>query len=127
MSARYIVCASALHPYSICATVSCPFPHIHCTLRHAPCSFWCFLAPYVLVGKSCWYNSWIPPTVCFGAVFHYDIQTKQSLSRSSSFRRFTISFPCHPSYSISSFRMFCTAFLAHFPIFCFPTTSSSLV
>ena len=72
-------------------------------------------------------NSWIPATVCVGAVFHSDIQAKQSLSRSSSFHRFAISFPCYFSSSISSFLLLCTAFLAHSSIFCFPNTSFSLV
>ena len=58
------------------------------------------------MGKSqCWYNSWIPATVCVGAVFHSDIQAEQFLSRSSSLHRFAISFPCHFSSSISSFRL----------------------
>ena len=90
---------------------------IICSLRPAPCSFLVFLALYILVGKICWYNSWIPATVCVGAVFHSEIQAKQSLSRSSSFHRFTISFPCHFSSSISSFRLLCTqCFLCQFII-----------
>ena len=64
--------------------------------------------------------------VCWGSL-PFRHPGKQSLSRSSSFNRFAISFPCHFSTSISSFRLLCTAFLAHSLAFCFPTTSSSLV
>ena len=104
VSCEVFVCASALHSDSTYATVSCSLPHI-LHLTPASCSFWSFLC-------RCWYNSWIPATVCVGAVFHSDIQAKQSLSRFSSFPRFAISFPCHLSSSISSFRLLCTAFLA---------------
>ena len=66
--------------------------------------------------------------MCVGTAFYSDIEAKQSLSRSSSFHRFSISFLCHFSSSISSFRLrIYTTFLAHSPIFCFPITSSSLV
>ena len=82
--ARYFVCARAPSPDSRCATVSCRLPHI---LHLTSCSvlILVFLALYILVGKSCWYNSWIPATMCVMVVFHSDIQAKQPLSRSSSF------------------------------------------
>ena len=66
------------------------------------------------------------PAPVVGAVFQSDIQVQAFLVQTFLIRSVFYNFPCHLSSCIFSICLLCSAFLAHFPIFFFPITSSSL-
>ena len=119
VSCEVFVCASALHSDSTYATFSCSLPHI---LHLTSCFVLVLVFPVPLLVQfmdSC--HRW-----CWGSLpFRHP-------SKAVFVQVFFIPSVCH-QLSLSSFLLYLLispalhCFLSHSPIFCFPTTSSSLV